>query len=260
MMFDHTKAVSLIQTPTITDAIVKKIELMIAEGVYIPGDALLPERQLVKELKVSRASLRTALAALKANGLIRSRQGGGHYVCDIAKYSFTDPLLSLINHTIDFKFQVIELRQSLEGTAAFYAAQRATEEDKVTIQACLVELQKIAGKNKPKEEAKADLELHLAISNAAHNTPLTLLIRNVYALLIELIEEHLSLNQHDEIINDQLQIQHSELVEAILSGDGVKARQIAYHHLSYVRDSFGEPDTKVNKNQSSDMRADLFDE
>lgn len=249
-----------IKTPTITDAIVEKIESMIADGVYMPGDALLPERRLVEELQVSRASLRTALAALKANGLIRSRQGGGHYVCDIVKNSFTDPLFSLVNHNIDFKFQVIELRQSLEGTAAFYAAQRATEQDKITIQARLEELQKIAGKNNPKKEAKADLELHLAIANAAHNTPLTLLIRNVYTLLIELIEEHLSLNQHNEKINAQLKIQHSELVEAIFSGDKDRARKIAYDHLSYVRDSFGESAINVKRNQNSQMRANLFDE
>ncbi len=251
-------SISRIHTLNVTDAIVKKIESMIVDGTYIPGQALLPERQLVKELKVSRASLRTALSALKANGLIRSRQGGGHYVCDVAKNTFTDPLLNLINRNIDFKFQVIELRQSLEGTAAFYAAQRATEQDKITIQARLEDLQKIAGKNSPKEEAEADLELHLAIANAAHNTPLTLLIRNVYTVLIKLIEEHLSQNQHDETINNQLQIQHSELVEAIFLGDGVRARQIAYDHLSYVRDSFG--DSCFTDNQNSEPLENLFDQ
>ncbi|MFT6389993.1 MAG: GntR family transcriptional repressor for pyruvate dehydrogenase complex [Cellvibrionaceae bacterium] len=252
--------ISRIYTPTVTDAIVEKIQSMIADGVYKPGEALLPERQLVKELKVSRASLRAALYALEAIGLIYSRQGGGHYVCDVAKNSFADPLLSLVNKNKDFKFQVIELRQSLEGTAAFYAAQRATEQDKRTIQARLKELKLIAGKSSPKQEAEADLSLHLAISDAAHNTPLSLLIRNVYALLVELIEEHLSLTQHNEKINVQLQIQHTKLVDAILEGDDVAARKLAYDHLSYVRNSFDESDNMMKRNQNSQMRAHLFDD
>ena len=70
-------SISRIYTPTVTDAIVEKIQSMIADGIYKPGEALLPERQLVKELKVSRASLRAALSALEAIGLIYSRQGGG---------------------------------------------------------------------------------------------------------------------------------------------------------------------------------------
>lgn len=253
-------SISRIYTPTVTDAIVEKLQSMIADGVYKPGEALLPERQLAKELKVSRASLRAALSALEAIGLIYSRQGGGHYVCDVSKNSFADPLLSLVTKNKDFKFQVIELRQSLEGTAAFYAAQRATDQDKKTIQARLVELKKIAGKNDPKQEAEADLELHLAIADAAHNTPLSLLIRNVYALLVGLIEEHLNLTQHNEKINVQLQIQHTKLVDAILSGDGVAARNLAYDHLSYVRDSFNESDSMLKRNENSQMRAHLFDE
>lgn len=253
-------SISRIYTPTVTDAIVEKIQSMIADGIYKPGEALLPERQLVKELKVSRASLRAALSALEAIGLIYSRQGGGHYVCDVAKNSFADPLLSLVNKNKDFKFQVIELRQSLEGTAAFYAAQRATDQDKRTIQARLAALKAIAGKNNPKQEAEADLGLHLAIADAAHNTPLSLLIRNVYALLVELIEEHLSLTQHNEKINVQLQIQHTKLVDAILAGDDVAARKLSYDHLSYVRDSFEESDNMLKRNQNSQMRAHLFDE
>ncbi|MFT7490967.1 MAG: GntR family transcriptional repressor for pyruvate dehydrogenase complex [Pseudohongiellaceae bacterium] len=253
-------AINRIYTPTVTDAIVEKIQTMIADGVYKPGEALLPERQLVKELKVSRASLRAALSALEATGLIYSRQGGGHYVCDVTKNSFADPLLSLVNKNKDFKFQVIELRQSLEGTAAFYAAKRATDQDKKTIQARLDELKMIAGKSSPKQEAKADLGLHLAIADAAHNTPLSLLIRNVYALLVELIEEHLNLIQHNEKINVQLQIQHAKLVDAILAGDAVAARDLSYDHLSYVRDSFDQSDSMLKRNQNSLMRAHLFGE
>lgn len=253
-------ALSRVHAPTVTDVIVEKIEAMIADGVYMPGEALLPERQLVKEFNVSRASLRAALSALEANGLIRCRQGGGNYICDITKNSFADPLLTLINHSNDLKFQLIELRQSLEASAAFYAAQRATDQDKIAIQTRLEELQAISGKNDPKKEAKAGFALHLAIADAAHNTPLTLLIRNVHAMLVTLIEEHLMLNKSNQQINTCLQNQYSTLVSAILAGDAIEARKITCDHLDYIRDLFGASARREKRNQNSEMRAYLSEE
>jgi GntR family transcriptional repressor for pyruvate dehydrogenase complex len=248
-----------IESSTVADAIIEKLEAMIVAGVFKPGDALLPERQLAKDFSVSRASLRQALSALEARGLISSRQGGGNYVCDVAKNSFSDPLVSLLNRHQDLKFQIIELRQSLEGTAAFYAAERATEQDKKTISKCFKDLQAVVTKHTPIEEAKADLELHLAIADAAHNAPLALMIRNIYALLLNHMEEHLSLISRKEGTNEQLQSQHGKLVEAVLAGDGIKARNTVYEHLDFVRDSFKQRELVEKRKQNAEMRAYLSD-
>lgn len=249
-----------IENSSVTDAIVEKLESMIADGIFKPGDALLPERQLAKEFIVSRASLRQALSALEARGLITSRQGGGHYVCDVAKDSFSDPLTNLLSRHQDLKFQIIELRHSLEGTAAFYAAARATEQDKKAIRKRFEELQAVVLKRAPAEEAKADLELHLAIADAAHNAPLTLMIRNIYSLLLNHIEAHLSLVSQQDKINEKLQSQHQSLVDAVLAGDGIKAREIVYAHLDFVGESFTQCEIVEKRRRNSDMRAYFSDE
>ena len=131
---------------------------MIVEGVFKPGDTLPPERQLARDFKVSRASLRQALSVLESRGLILSRQGGGNYVCDVVRKSFSDPLLDLIKRHHELKFQVIELRQTLECSAAYYAAERATDKDRDTICQRLNELKAIVPRKSPLKEAEADLE------------------------------------------------------------------------------------------------------
>jgi GntR family transcriptional repressor for pyruvate dehydrogenase complex len=229
-----------IENLSVTGAVTEKLESMIVEGVFKPGDTLPPERQLARDFAVSRASLRQALSVLESRGLILSRQGGGNYVCDVVKKSFSDPLLDLIKRHHELKFQVIELRQTLECSAAFYAAKRATAEDRVIIRQRLNELKAIVPKEKPVEEARADLELHLAIADAAHNVPLSLMLRNIYSLLLSEIEENLRLVHQVNINSVKLHGQHHEMVELVIAGDSEGARRVVNEHLELIRDTFIE--------------------
>ena len=229
-----------IENLSVTDAVTEKIESMIVDGTFKPGDTLPPERQLARNFAVSRASLRQALSVLEYRGLILSKQGGGNYVCDVIKKSFSDPLLDLIKRHHELKFQVIELRQTLECSAAFYAAERATTEDRIIIRKRLDELKAIVTTNKPAEEARADLELHLAIADAAHNVPLSLMLRNIYSLLLSEIEENLCLVHQTNVNSVKLHGQHHEMVELIIAGDSEGARRVVNEHLELIRDTFIE--------------------
>ena len=225
---------------SITDTVTAKLESMIVEGVFKPGDTLPPERQLARDFKVSRASLRQALSVLESRGLILSRQGGGNYVCDVVRKSFSDPLLDLIKRHHELKFQVIELRQTLECSAAYYAAERATDKDRDTICQRLDELKAIVPRKSPLKEAEADLELHLAIADAAHNTPLSLILRNIYSLLLSEIEENLNLVHQFDTHSIRLQAQHQQMVELVISGDSEGARRVVTEHLELIRNTFIE--------------------
>jgi GntR family transcriptional repressor for pyruvate dehydrogenase complex len=229
-----------IENLSVTDAVTEKIESMIVDGTFKPGDTLPPERQLARDFAVSRASLRQALSVLEYRGLILSKQGGGNYVCDVIKKSFSDPLLDLIKRHHELKFQIIELRQTLECSAAFYAAERATTEDRIIIRKRLDELKAIVTTNKPAEEARADLELHLAIADAAHNVPLSLMLRNIYSLLLSEIEENLRLVHQTNVNSVKLHGQHHEMVELIIDGDSEGARRVVNEHLELIRDTFIE--------------------
>lgn len=52
----------------------------IREGTYVPGARLPSESELARELDVSRATIRTVLTRLAAEGLILRKQGDGTYI------------------------------------------------------------------------------------------------------------------------------------------------------------------------------------
>ena len=249
-------AIKPIENLSITDAITEKLESMIVEGIVKPGQALPPERQLARDFSVSRASLRQALSVLESRGLIISKQGGGNYICDVVRKSFSDPLLDLIKRHHELKFQVIELRQTLECSAAFFAAKRATAQDKEIIRTRLAELKAIIPTKNPVAEAKADLELHLAIADAAHNAPLSLMLRNIYSLLLSEIEENLSLIHQFDINSVKLHAQHELMVKRVINGDCEGARQVINEHLELIRDTFIE-NGLINKPDGAPVSASV---
>ena len=65
-----------------TEQVVDQVRLMIQQGKLRPGDRIPPERELAKQLAVSRASLRAGLRFLAAIGVLNSRHGSGSYIAD----------------------------------------------------------------------------------------------------------------------------------------------------------------------------------
>ncbi len=120
----------------LSDQIAEKLETMIAEGDLKPGEKLPAERDLAQRLEVSRPSLREAIQKLNSKGLLSTRHGGGTYVCESLEPSFVDPLITLLREMPESRFDVLEIRHALEGTAAYYAALRGTGQDKEKIRRC----------------------------------------------------------------------------------------------------------------------------
>ena len=121
---------SPINPQKISDSIVIHIEDLILNGLLKPGDKLPAERELAKDLAVSRTSLRDALIKLEARGLLKARHSGGTYVRDIIGPVFTDQLVDLLSGNPDAMLDLLEVREALERVAAYYAAERATGLDR----------------------------------------------------------------------------------------------------------------------------------
>ena len=118
-----------VQVPRISDAVAASLEKRILEGSLKPGDRLPPERELAAELGVSRPSLREAIQKLASKGMLQSRQGGGTYVTDRLESTFSDPWRAMMGSHPNLREDLLEFRRMLEGQAAEWAAERATEAD-----------------------------------------------------------------------------------------------------------------------------------
>ena len=67
--------------------IADQIRTLIQSGEFVAGSRLPAERDLAKQLGVSRPSVREALIALEVEGWVEVRTGSGVYVLDRAQHT-----------------------------------------------------------------------------------------------------------------------------------------------------------------------------
>jgi GntR family transcriptional regulator len=75
-----SQTMRILQSKSIANQVDEILIQRIREGLYLPGSRMPSESELSDELGVSRATVRTALAKLAANGFILRKQGDGTYV------------------------------------------------------------------------------------------------------------------------------------------------------------------------------------
>jgi DNA-binding FadR family transcriptional regulator len=222
----------------LSDQIAEQLETMIASQGLKPGDRLPAERQLAEQLEVSRPSLREAIQKLISKGLLISRAGGGTFVQQVgATPPCANPMVELFRENPEYRFDVLEIRHALEGNAAWYAALRATDEDKTNIRACFEQMIALHGSEDPMDEARADAAFHLSIVEASHNLVLLHVMRGLFELLQNSISHNLDKLYTLPRVFEPLKEQHRELMEAVVASDPERARKAAQEHLAFVEDS-----------------------
>jgi GntR family transcriptional repressor for pyruvate dehydrogenase complex len=210
------------------ERIASRLLSLISERQLRPGDRLPAERELAAAMKVSRPSLREALRALAMVNIVEIRQGSGTYVSSLK------PEL-LVEH-LDFVFalddstftELLEARQMLEPSIAAAAAQHATEEDLARLRACITRAAETV--DDPDAFLEADLELHAAITAAAHNQIMGRFMASLTRLGMASRRRTVTLlGVREQSLHD-----HQALVDALLRRDSVTAAAIMHEHLAYI--------------------------
>ena len=101
--------------------IADQIAALIEKGEYAAGERLPPERDLAKQLGVSRPSVREALIALEVEGYVEVRVGSGVYVAG-ARSGAMEALPADSG-----PFELIRARWLIEAECAALAAKAATK-------------------------------------------------------------------------------------------------------------------------------------
>ncbi len=218
----------------LTDEIVERITAEIREGRLAPGAQLPTESELMTAMNVSRTVVREAVAALKANGLVITRQGLGAFVAtDASRQAFRiasegaggpDAIAEVL--------RVMELRLAVEVEAVALAAERAGRVQVARIREALqaIDAAIAAGGNAVEE----DFAFHRAIAEATANPHFAdflaflgrhVIPRQVIRASVVTREEHL-----DYLA--AIQKDHVKIFEAIRARDAGAARKAMRAHLA----------------------------
>jgi len=223
-----------IQTERLADAIAHQLETLILEGVVQRGERLPSEREMARELKVSRQSLREALQKLESRGLVETRHGGGTYVKGVLTPILIDPLINLFQRHPETATDFVEFRYTLEGMAAYYAALRSTDEDRQLLAARFAAMVAAHTLEDPSEEAERDVDFHIAIAEASHNAVLLHVMRGLFALLRKGVFFNRTQLYVRPGARELLLKQHRAMYDAVMAGDPETARNAAHAHMAHV--------------------------
>ncbi|GAA2467977.1 FadR/GntR family transcriptional regulator [Streptomyces macrosporus] len=211
-------------TPLVEQA-AERLREQITEGRWPVGTKLPGETSLAKALGVGRSTVREALRALAGAGLVRARQGAGVFV--VATGPREDLADQLRRAAVT---DVYEVRMLLEVEAAQLAARRRTEEDVAAVRAAL-DRRRAAADGDNAGFVDADIALHAAVVDAAHNPVLTRLFTEFAPLLrqglIDLLDL-LRLRSDDPNHGDD---SHAALVDAVVRGDAEEAGRVLREEL-----------------------------
>ena len=196
------------------------------------GDRLPPERELARQLGVSRAALRSGLRLLVSMGALKSRQGAGTFIAEGPPLLDSEPLkllAGLHGFTFDHMF---ETRSILEVGAAGLAAERAQGEQLATLADEITEM--YATLNDPQQYLIHDIRFHRAIAAASGNPTLGTLVEMVSAVMYERRRETID-RAHD--FTESLDL-HRRIYRAIRSHQPEEARAAMREHILRAQTAF----------------------
>lgn len=217
--------------------VVAYIRDLIEAGSLAPGDRLPPERDLAAQLGVSRTVLREALHTLAAFGLVDLQHGRGVFITAGSTRATAERLTHAfsVNDSAQRLRDLFEIRRVLEGAAAEWAAERATDEQIAELRTIVHEADAIYA-HEPLDVAAAgalDARFHATLAAASAN-------RTLLQLMVALVDELGVSRGRSLSIPGRPQKsaqQHERLLDAIAAHDASAARRAMLQHLNDVERS-----------------------
>jgi GntR family transcriptional repressor for pyruvate dehydrogenase complex len=218
------------------EEVARELVSRIRSGEWQAEMRLPSEQAMAMQFGVSRTVVREAIARLKSEGLVTTRQGSGAFVRDWETSSLhLDPEISKSLKSVLF---IAELRKGIEAEAAALAAERRTRKDLVAIEKAYARVSETARLRG--DSTRADMGFHRAIADASHNPYYAAILDYLSQFLVQALR----VSRGNEALRDdfarQVESEHLDIVDAIRRRDGSAARLAAQIHMDQARIRIGK--------------------
>lgn len=230
----------------------QRIAADIASGRLTPGARLPTEQAMMDAMGVSRTVIREAVAALRAEGLVMTRQGVGSFVAEQPAHALfrLEPGQAA---SLTDALHIMELRTAVETEAAGLAAERATKAQRGAIHAALAAIDAAIDRGEP--AVGEDFAFHAVITDATANPQFRQFLDFLGRFIIPRASVRIrALNLRTYLMT--FQEEHRAIVAAIDSGSVERARAAMRAHLvsSIERYKALAPDRASSEEVSGDGR------
>jgi DNA-binding FadR family transcriptional regulator len=220
-----------------SDEVIQQVKALIFDGKVAPGDQLPSEKDLVRQFRLSRITIRDALRVLESQGFIEIRVGarGGAFVARPDTQQVSESLRNMLRLRQTTLRELAEARLVVEPQVAALAAQRATARDMAIMAQAIADARAALAAHDP-YFIPHSVAFHIALAAAAKNQALLFAVSSFRTLFHEALARLLPAND----MARRAVLDHQRILDAIKSRDTGGARDLMHTHLAYFARRVGK--------------------
>lgn len=197
------------------DLVYDELKMKIMMGLITPGTRMM-EVELAEEMGVSRTPVREAIRKLEKEGLISIEPRRGAYASSLTSQDMVD---------------ILEVRQNMEGLAAELATIRFTDQQRQELLEVSEAFNQAVEAGDTEQMIAIDTHFHHLIVEGTGNKLLAVMVGQ----LQDMVLRFRYLYYDDFRRAEKMPEEHKQIVDAIISGDPLKARNAADNHIDGLK-------------------------
>ena len=205
------------------EIVYEELRNLILTGKIKPGTRMM-EIELAEDMGVSRTPIREAIRKLEKEGLVIEPRKGA-YASEVSIKDMED---------------ILEVRANLEGLAAYYAADRMTEQEKKILFETSEKFKQAVAEGNMADMIANDTKFHHMIVESSRNNHLIHMVEQLQELVLRFrYIYYKDFKRAEEMIPE-----HKRILEEITNGNGANARFEAFNHIDKLKDMIMHDDFK----------------
>ncbi|MEV0252818.1 FadR/GntR family transcriptional regulator [Streptomyces sp. NPDC050732] len=219
----------------------ERIKKLIIDSRLPSGASLPTEPELMERLGVSRNSVREALKALQAMGIVEIRHGFGTYVGPMSVAPMIEGLAfrTVAGHYRgeDSLLQLLELREAVETGLIARLAGRVPDADLAELDALVARMEAEAASPEGAVHAETDRAFHATLYRGLGNLLLGEVLEAFWDAFHKVRTDLVDVPLDPRVTCRQ----HREILAAVRSGDVLRAEQAIREHFGNIRTRLSSP-------------------